>query len=193
MIVDLYCMHGFDCQTKWQHGMQIWAARLHALYINLGLMQPGNEKTTTPVCSWLFELDLRLIDSLYWSDWWHLMSRGANACVTVGGNTQGKMHFPQNTAVKRERKGVLKITTSNINSAQCCQVLLLWRLHPTAGVSNDRGSQLCFPLCVSFLLLCILYGPRCMCECMWALPPSDMLINSLRDEPRVTQCAVHFL
>lgn len=49
---------------------------------------------------------------------------------------------------KRERKGVLKITTSNINSAQCFQVLLLWWLHPTAGVSNDRGSQLCFPLCV---------------------------------------------
>lgn len=42
--------------------------------------------------------------------------------------------------------GLLKITTSNINSAQCFQVLLLWRLHPTAGVSNDRGSQLCFPL-----------------------------------------------
>lgn len=30
--------------------------------------------------------------------------------------------FPQNTAVKRERKGVLKITTSNINSVakSCC-------------------------------------------------------------------------
>ena len=40
----LYCMHGFDCQTKWQHEMQIWAAGLHALYIKLGLMQQGDEK-----------------------------------------------------------------------------------------------------------------------------------------------------
>lgn len=56
------------------------------------------------------------------------------------------MRFLWDLQENGERKGVLKITTSNINSAQC--FLLPWWLHPTAGVSNDRGSQLCFPLCV---------------------------------------------
>lgn len=64
---------------------------------------------------------------------------------------------------KRREGGLLKITTSNINSAQCFQVLLLWRLHPTAGVSNGRGSQLCFPLWVF------------SCCCLSSVAPPHML------------------
>lgn len=68
-----------------------------------------------------------------------------------------------------EKGGLLKITTSNINSAQCFQVLLLWRLHPTAGVSNDRGSQLCFPL------------PVFSCCCLSSVAPPHTLQHMRAD------------
>lgn len=77
---------------------------------------------------------------------------------------------------KRREGGLLKITTSNINSAQCFQVLLLWRLHPTAGVSNDRGSQLCFPLCVFSCRCLSSVAPPHMLEHM-RVPSSDTHIN----------------